>query len=192
MRRSCIPAQSVQAKSCAKLRTKPLKQHYGHIAGVKVKATFSKDHKFRYRLEVTLQSAAMNGKTACVIMQNPSYASEDVADKSVQFMERIIFLRNLREFAGVRKMIVVNQYARIQTNNFRDDASHIGVKNDAAIRRAIKESDIVIVAWGSSNKFEERKDFIRREFQRNKGKLLLKTKSHPARAGYAGFILSYP
>jgi len=30
-------------------------------------------------------------ENGCVVMQNPSYADEDVADKSVQFMEKIVF-----------------------------------------------------------------------------------------------------
>ena len=27
----------------------------------------------------------VNGKTVCIVLQNPSYAGEDVADKSVRF-----------------------------------------------------------------------------------------------------------
>lgn len=51
-------------------------------------------------------------------MQNPSYAGEEVADKSVQFMEKVVFQKGLPEFRDVRRLIVVNQFAYIETNNF--------------------------------------------------------------------------
>ena len=64
---------------------------YEHIEGVEVTAQFSweNDMRYRYRLEIVLKDTLPNGKTACVVMQNPSYAGEDVADKSVQFMEKV-------------------------------------------------------------------------------------------------------
>lgn len=36
-----------------------------------------------------------------MVMQNPSYAGEDVADKSVQFMEKVVFKKELEAFKGV-------------------------------------------------------------------------------------------
>ncbi len=61
---------------------------YEHIDGVTVTAQFvwEGELRFRYRLEFVLNDAAPTGKTACVVMQNPSYAGVDVADKSVQRM----------------------------------------------------------------------------------------------------------
>jgi hypothetical protein len=61
-------------------------------------------------LEIVLNGAAPTGKTVCVVMQNPSYAGEDVADKSVQFMEKVVFQKGLAEFTDVRRLIVVNQF----------------------------------------------------------------------------------
>ena len=68
---------------------------YKHIDSVTVSAQFAWEGelRFRYRLEIVLKDAVPTGKTACVVMQNPSYAGEDVADKSVQFMEKVIFKR---------------------------------------------------------------------------------------------------
>mgnify|MGYP007056835191 CR=1 FL=1 len=68
---------------------------YLHIQNVTAKAHFEKegDVLFRYRLEIIKTGASLSPKTACVVMQNPSYAGEDVADKSVQFMEKNVFER---------------------------------------------------------------------------------------------------
>ena len=161
-----------------------------HIEGVKVTAQFSEENGLRYRylLEVTRKNSSPSGKTACVIMQNPSYACIEVADKSVQFMEKVVFQKGLPEFKGVRRLIVVNQFARIQTNLFEGHAHEIGSKNNSAIKSAFKKSDIIIVAWGCANPFEERKAFVLDLLQKMSGKKIFKTKKHPSRGCYAGFI----
>jgi hypothetical protein len=166
---------------------------YEHIDGVSVKAQFvwEGDLRYRYRLEIVMKDTAPKGKTACVVMQNPSYANADVADKSVQFMEKVVFKKGLPEFEGVSRLIVVNQFARIQTNDFQGLPCEIGALNDAAIKDALHESDIVILGWGSSNRFEERKAFVLGLLGEMKQKTLLKTRMHPSRGRYDGFVQPY-
>ncbi len=162
---------------------------YEHISGVTIAAKFAWEGelRYRYRMEIALQSKT-DGKTACVVMQNPSYAGEDVADKSVQFMEKVIFKKGLPEFNDVSRLIVVNQFARIQTNNFQGFSHDIGTENDAAIDAALRESDIIIIGWGSGNRFDERKAYILSLIKKMSGKPLFQTKMHPSRGRYEGFI----
>lgn len=163
---------------------------YEHIDDVTVTAQFAweGDLRYRYRLEIVLKDAAPTGKTVCVVMQNPSYAGDDVADKSVQFMEKVVFKKGLPEFEGVRRLIVVNQFARIQTNDFQGLPNEVGALNDAAIRDALKESDIVILGWGSANRFYERKAFVVGLLAEMKSKTLFQTRMHPSRGRYEDFI----
>lgn len=161
---------------------------FKHIEGVKASAQFSKDKKYRYRLEIALQFKPAKGKTVCVVMQNPSYAGEEIADKSVQFMEKVVFQRCLPEFRGAQRLIVVNQFAYIETNNFEGRPDQIGTRNNSAIESALSEADIVIIGWGSVNKFKVRQDFVVNLLKKLKGKQLFKTKMHPSRGRYAGFI----
>ena len=164
---------------------------FKHIDGVKVFAQFSKDKKYRYKLEIILESKPKNGKTVCVVMQNPSYAGEGVADKSVQFMEKVVFLKGLPEFCNVRRLIVVNQFAYIETNNFEGRPDQVGEKNNLAIESSLKEADIIILGWGSGNKFKDRQDFVINLLKQLKGKQLFKTKMHPSRGRYDGFIQQF-
>jgi hypothetical protein len=166
---------------------------YEHIDGVSVAAQFAWEGelRYRYRLEIVIKDAAPTGKTACVVMQNPSYANADVADKPVQFMENLVFKKGLPEFVWVNRLIVVNQFARIQTNDFQGLPFEIGALNDAAIKDALHESDIVILGWGSSNRFEERKAFVLGLLGEMKQKTLLKTRMHPSRGRYDGFVQPY-
>ena len=165
---------------------------YEHIDGVDVTAQLSHEGESRYRnrLEITLKEAAPTSKTVCAVMKNPSYAGEDVADKSVQFLEKVVFKKGLPEFDGVRRLIVVNQFAYIQTNDFEGLPHQIGELNDAAITAALHESEIIVLAWGSSNRFEERKAFVYGLLGGIKHKMLLQTKMHPSRGRYDGFIQS--
>ena len=69
-------------------------------------------------------------------MQNPSYACVEYADKSVQVLERVIFEKQYPQFTGVERLIIVNLFAFIQTNDFSGKDDYIGERNDAAIARA--------------------------------------------------------
>jgi hypothetical protein len=163
---------------------------YLHIRNVTAKAHFETedDLLFRYRLAITKDRASPSPKTACVVMQNPSYAGEEIADKSVQFMEKNVFERGLPEFAGVERLVVVNQFARVQTTDFRGLPSDIGSKNDLAIETALTESEIIIIGWGSANPFKTRQDFVLDLLAKLPNKCVYKTSSHPSRGKYAGFI----
>jgi len=165
-----------------------MKHLYRHIEGVTVTAQFAHQKTFRYRLDIELENPARRTQTACVVMQNPSYAGEDVADKSVQFMEKNVFLRRLPMFNAVRRLIVVNQFAKIQTNLFEGLPHEIGPKNNAAIKSALMESSVIIIGWGSGNRFEERKAFVIGLLRQLKGKQLFQTRMHPSRGRYDGFI----
>jgi hypothetical protein len=166
---------------------------YQHIDGAEVSAQFSWENemRYRYRLQVTLTGSDPKGKTVCAVMQNPSYAGEDVADKSVQFLEKVVFTKGLPEFQGVRRLIVVNQFAYIQTDGFEGVPHQVGELNDAAIKTALDESDIVVLAWGSSNRFEERKAYVLSLLGGMKQKTLLKTRMYPSRGRCDGFIQPY-
>ncbi len=159
-----------------------------HVKNVTVKAQFARGRRYRYRLEITKIGAAKAPKTACVVMQNPSYAGEEAADKSVQFMEKNVFELGLPEFKDVERLIVVNQFARIQTNDFVGLPSDIGRKNDQAIEFALKESKIIIIGWGVGNRFEARKEFVLGLLKRMRSKKLYQTRMHPSRGRYAQFI----
>ncbi|MDP8162892.1 DUF1643 domain-containing protein [Pasteurella skyensis] len=162
--------------------------YFKHIDNVDVQAVFS--NNYRYSLEIT-KNNTNNGKTVCVIMQNPSEANKERADKSVQFIEKLIFLKGYSEFANVRKIIIVNQFAYIQKKGFQGLDEHIGVDNDKYIKESIEKSEIVLIAWGVSNTCYDRQNEINRILAKYENKVLLQTKKHPSRGTYKDFIEKY-
>ncbi|MBA3483646.1 MAG: DUF1643 domain-containing protein [Pirellulales bacterium] len=135
---------------------------YEHIAGVRVRATFADEFgvRYRYRLEVTREGVLRPRRTVCAIMQNPSCADRVIADKSAQFLEKIVFERNLPEFRRVDRLLIVNQFARIQTTGFVEIETDIGLRNDRVIKQALRTSQIALIAWGASNRFRHRQQTI--------------------------------
>lgn len=163
---------------------------FSHIEGVSAEAVFSKCGKYRYKLNIE-NTISSGYKSVCVVMQNPSVADSDIADRSVQFLEKLIFQKEYDEFKDVNKIIIVNQFAYLQTNDFDGSTEHIGSENDNYIREAVKFSDIVLIAWGSSNVYITRKQAVNLIIAEFPNKVLLQTKAHPSRGTYVDFIEPY-
>ncbi len=163
---------------------------YHHKQKIVAQAIYSACKTYRYQL--TLQhSGKVNGQTVCVLMQNPSVAGSEFADKSVQFLETLIFQKEYPEFAKVSTIVIVNQFARIQTKNFKGRPTDIGPENNDHIQKAIHKSDIILIAWGKTNPYTERQQAILDMMQAYENKRILVTKKHPSRGSYQDFITTY-
>jgi hypothetical protein len=156
--RYCTAACSRLISRCQEL--KPMR--HLHVKNVAGKARFATEggQEYHYRLEITKIGASRSPKTVCVVMQEPSYAGKAEADKSLQCLEKNVFELGLPEFEGVERLVVVNQFARIQTNGFVGLTYDLGAYNNEAIETTLIESEIVVNAWGSGNRFDARKAFI--------------------------------
>ena len=121
-------------------------------------------------------------------MQNPSDANNERADKSVQFLESLVFEKDYEIFKNVRKIIIVNQFAFIQKHGFAGKDDQIGEENDRELTEAIKESDIVLIAWGKNNHFRDRKELVYSILTDLKDKTIYENKKHPSRGYYKDFI----
>ena len=126
-------------------------------------------------------------------MQNPSYANKDIADKSVNFLEKLIFEKGYDEFSKIYKIIIINQFAYIQRNDFNGSIEQIGEKNNKVIENCINEADIILIAWGKNNVFKDRIDFVNEILlkKQNRNKKFYITKKHPSRGFYEDFIEEY-
>ncbi|MEN8789875.1 MAG: DUF1643 domain-containing protein, partial [Flavobacteriaceae bacterium] len=152
-----------------------------------ISAEFSDCGKYRYLLSA-INPECKGSKTLSVIMQNPSEADETKADKSVQFLENLVFGKNYEAFRGVKKMIIVNQFAFIQTKGFIGTDERIGPRNDDTIRKAMWDSDIILIAWGKNNPYKDRQEEIMKFIWQCPDKIVLKTRKHPSRGFYTDFI----
>jgi hypothetical protein len=167
-----------------------VKQTFHHRPNLLVQADFATEQgqKYRYRLEITKEGTCSHPRTVCAVMQNPSYAGVDIADKSVQVLERVVFEHGLPQFNGVERLIVINQFAFIQTKDFVGADTQVGSRNNEAIASAMQESEIILIAWGKSNRFSGRQRVVMEMLSELPGKSVLQTSRHPSRVTYDGFI----
>ncbi|MEQ8211787.1 MAG: DUF1643 domain-containing protein [Lacipirellulaceae bacterium] len=147
---------------------------------VDVVAETVKGVRYRYLLDVKLRSQPKgSGETACIVMQNPSEANQEKADKSVKFLENYFFEKRFPRFSAVSRLLIVNQFARVKTNNFQGKPSDIGAENDKYIQKAISKSDLAIIAWGSSNTYCDRQVAIKAFLKKRAGLRCYQTTKHP-------------
>lgn len=100
---------------------------------------------YRYRLE---RSCLGGSRTACIVMVNPSTADASADDATIRK------LRGFAERNDIGRIIVVNKLA-YRATDVRDVANAldpIGPDNDRHIEQAVRDADLVIVAWGPVGK----------------------------------------
>jgi hypothetical protein len=113
-------------------------------------ATFSEDKLYRYRLWRMWEE--MPGGTVLFVMLNPSTADADRFDPTVR--RCFGFARDW----GFGSMEVVNLFALRSTypEQLKKVSDPVGPENDAIILKAVKESDLVVAAWGIHGKLHGR------------------------------------
>ena len=116
---------------------------------IRSSAVISMCGKYRYRLERDLRPGWGDGtRTMTWIMVNPSTADASTDDATIRkvcgFAER----------HGCDRVIVGNLFAW-RTPNVRDlalVADPCGPENDRHLEEMIRESDLLVCAWGTANK----------------------------------------
>ncbi|CEJ15985.1 hypothetical protein BN1110_06336 [bacterium YEK0313] len=111
---------------------------------IKRSAIFSPCGAFRLRLDRDL---GLPGRSAAICGVNPSRAGSEVDDQTIHKIYGFA-VRN-----GIGRFAMVNKFAFVATDvrelHAASVADPVGRENDAHIRAAFAEADIVIVAWGS-------------------------------------------
>lgn len=100
----------------------------------------------RYLLKIPF--SANPKRTLAVILKNPSAATDVVSDHTVNRVLNYAFRHHL-EFDQVIIVNLFGIYAGTPKLLFGRPAQHsIGNGNDRAIRRALREANYIVVAWG--------------------------------------------
>ncbi len=89
--------------------TRPI-PHFDRIEKAGIEAQFFDGHKHRASLYLPFSGRRTN-RTLCVIGQNPSAAGEQNADKTIRYLEELIY-RNHPEYTS---LLVLNLYSRVDT-----------------------------------------------------------------------------
>ena len=114
--------------------------HFCKVDICNIRAKFFDDKKHRAILELPLLERSGN-KTLCVIGQNPSLADQHQADKTVRYLEELIF-KKCPEYS---KIIILNLYSRVDTKKKETDRPLLP-SCEAIFRETVcKHSDFLLV-----------------------------------------------
>jgi hypothetical protein len=144
-----------------------------------MEAVISDDGKYRYYLS---RNWGGDGKVVTFIGLNPSKADAKQNDPTV--VKCIRFAKSW----GATKLLIVNLFA-YRSSSPRDllrVENPIGADNDAWIRRAVEEADIIVAAWGNNGNYLGRANEIAKRFD---GKLQA---LHLTKQGMPGHPLYIP
>lgn len=84
--------------------------HFEHVDLPNVRSVFFDDRSHRACLKIPF-SGTRGSETLCVIGQNPSAADEREADKTIHYLEKLIYLKH----SQYRQLIVLNLYSQVDT-----------------------------------------------------------------------------
>lgn len=127
--------------------------HFNRVNVEGIKAVFSDDMKYRYRLSIPFINEPSRTKTLTVILKNPSSADAIKADKTVQNVEKVVY----KSFTDVGQIEVLNLFALRGTypkdvmESYLNGIDIIGAKNNSAFSHALMQSDYIVIAWGGAS-----------------------------------------
>ena len=138
--------------------------HYEHVERQQIKAVFLGKRTHRAALHVPFKGRP-NGKTLCIIGQNPSYAGEQYADKTILFLERFVFETR----TDVGSILMLNLYSRIDTTKSKRTGL-VTAESERHLRSAIATHDEFLVVFGQlknqrAYRFRERVAALRPLFE---------------------------
>ena len=85
--------------------------HYAEVEHESIRPEFSgSGNEHRATLRIPFKGARGN-KTLCIIGQNPSAASKQIADKTIHYLEKLVHL-NFPEYG---ELLILNLYSRVDT-----------------------------------------------------------------------------
>ena len=116
--------------------------HYEQVNTSAIESKFSTDRLHRAKLHIPFLGNR-GSKTLCVIGQNPSAADELYADKTVRYLEELIYRKN-PEYASV---LVLNLYSRIDTTKSETEDT-LDSECSRIFFAAIEEHDDFLIFYG--------------------------------------------
>jgi hypothetical protein len=116
--------------------------HYEKVDQSRIKAKFSHDRKHRYSLYLPFKDR-VDGHTVCVIGQNPSYADEKIADKTLHYIEHLVY----DKCPEVGSIVVLNLFSRVDTKK-KENTCLLCLKGARESRKWIKECNDFILIHG--------------------------------------------
>lgn len=116
--------------------------HFEQVETSAIEAHFSENMQHRAKLTIPFKGNR-GTKTLCVVGQNPSAADSLYADKTIRYLEELIY-RSRPEYAS---LVVLNLYSRIDTKkSATDDLLDVACRK--VFENAVRDHDDFLIFYG--------------------------------------------
>lgn len=122
-------------------RRRPVK-HFEEVDLQNLRSCFFEGRNHRAFLQIPFLGDR-GSKTLCVIGQNPSTADEIEADKTIRYLEELIF----RRFVEYRQIIVLNLYSQVDTTK-TEEKPPLHAECSKIFTKIISEENDFLVIFG--------------------------------------------
>lgn len=116
--------------------------HFKEVNLLKIQSCFYDDRSHRAYLKIPFVGVR-GTETLCVIGQNPSAADEYEADKTIHFLEKLIYLKH----SQYRQLIVLNLYSKVDTYK-TEQAQLLHPKCEELFNNILGEETNFLVVYG--------------------------------------------
>lgn len=117
--------------------------HFQQVNLSGVIADFSPDKKHRFSLTIPY-SGRSGKKSICIIGQNPSYADAATADKTIHYLERLIY----EKYPQYSQIIILNLFSRVDTAK-SETTDLLSLKAARIFRQTIQNNSDFLVIYGA-------------------------------------------
>lgn len=121
----------------------PVFRHLDQVDSPSIIATFSEDRTHRFSLYIPFKSRE-SGRVLCIVGQNPSDADERFADKTIQYLERLVSTR----LPTYRAIVMLNLYTRVDKYKEHSDVDFGPVNWLDPIRQAARDHADFLLVYG--------------------------------------------
>lgn len=116
--------------------------HFEHVDLANIQSCFFDDRSHRAYLKIPF-AGARGSETLCVIGQNPSAADEYEADKTIHYLEKLIYLK----YPQYRQLIVLNLYSQVDTTK-TEQANPLHPRCEELFNRILVEETNFLIVFG--------------------------------------------
>jgi hypothetical protein len=116
-------------------------RHHNFVDLASITARFSPDRTHRYTLNIPILNRP-DGKPLIVIGQNPSEATETQADRTIRFLERLVF----HGLPAYNRIHMLNLYTRMDKHKKFSDV--LDERSDQELKESITSGSDVLLIFG--------------------------------------------
>lgn len=137
------------------------KYHFSQVNIKAIKTDFSKDNKHRFSLKIPFSNRS-GSETLCIIGQNPSYANSQHADKTLHYLEKLIYQKR----PNCSCIIMINLFSRIDTKKAAT-SNLLTIEGTRKFKQIVNSNNEFLIVYGKlrnikAYKFKKRAQQVRK------------------------------